>query len=75
MEIEDFEYIVMFFNFEVFILEMNLIKKYDLKYNVMLKDDKIYFFIKFIYECYLRLIVICNVKKDKGCYFGLYLNV
>lgn len=49
-DIVDFEYIVIFFNLEVFILEMNLIKKYDLKYNIMFKDDKGYFFIKIIVE-------------------------
>ena len=45
-EIEDFEYIVTSSNIEALILEMNLIKKYDPKYNVMLKDDKSYPFIK-----------------------------
>ena len=41
-EIEDFEYIVTTSNMEALILELNLIKKYDPKYNVMLKDDKTY---------------------------------
>lgn len=45
-EIEDFEYIVTSSNLEALILEMNLIKKHDPKYNVMLKDDKTYPFIK-----------------------------
>ena len=45
-EIEDFEYIVTSSNIEALILELNLIKKYDPKYNIMLKDDKTYPFIK-----------------------------
>ena len=45
-EIEDFEYIVTSSDIEALILELNLIKKYDPKYNIMLKDDKTYPFIK-----------------------------
>ncbi|MBT2574187.1 excinuclease ABC subunit UvrC [Bacillus sp. ISL-51] len=74
-EIEDFEYIVTSSNLEALILEMNLIKKYDPKYNVMLKDDKTYPFIKITHERHPRLIVTRNVKKDKGRYFGPYPNV
>ena len=64
-EIEDFEYIVTSSNLEALILEMNLIKKYDPKYNVMLKDDKTYPFIKITHERHPRLIVTRNVKKTK----------
>lgn len=74
-EIEDFEYIVTSSNLEALILEMNLIKKHDPKYNVMLKDDKTYPFIKLTHERHPRLIVTRNVKKDKGRYFGPYPNV
>ncbi|ALC81952.1 MULTISPECIES: excinuclease ABC subunit UvrC [Bacillus] len=74
-EITDFEYIVTSSNIEALILEMNLIKKYDPKYNVMLKDDKTYPFIKITAEKHPRLIVTRNVKKDKGRYFGPYPNV
>ncbi|KAF1681468.1 MULTISPECIES: excinuclease ABC subunit UvrC [Bacillus] len=74
-EIEDFEYIVTSSNLEALILEMNLIKKHDPKYNVMLKDDKTYPFIKLTQERHPRLIVTRNVKKDKGRYFGPYPNV
>ena len=45
-EIEDFEYIVTSSNIEALILELNLIKNNYRKYNVMLKDDKTYPFIK-----------------------------
>ncbi|OLP66026.1 UvrABC system protein C [Bacillus pumilus] len=74
-EIEDFEYIVTSSNIEALILELNLIKKHDPKYNVMLKDDKTYPFIKITNERHPKLIVTRNVKKDKGRYFGPYPNV
>ncbi|MEW6978273.1 excinuclease ABC subunit UvrC [Bacillus pumilus] len=74
-EIADFEYIVTSSNIEALILELNLIKKYDPKYNVMLKDDKTYPFIKITNERHPKLIVTRNVKKDKGRYFGPYPNV
>jgi len=74
-EIEDFEYIVTSSNIEALILEMNLIKKYSPKYNVMLKDDKSYPYIKLTAERHPRLIITRKVKKDKGKYFGPYPNV
>jgi excinuclease ABC subunit C len=73
-EIEDFEYIVTSSNIEALILEMNLIKKYDPKYNVMLKDDKSYPYIKLTNEKHPRLITTRKVKKDGGKYFGPYPN-
>ncbi|MEH7299044.1 excinuclease ABC subunit UvrC [Neobacillus drentensis] len=74
-EIEDFEYIVTSSNIEALILELNLIKKYDPKYNIMLKDDKSYPFIKLTAERHPKLIITRKVKKDKGKYFGPYPNV
>lgn len=74
-EIEDFEYIVTSSEIESLILEINLIKKHDPKYNVMLKDDKSYPFIKLTAERHPRLITTRKVKKDKGKYFGPYPNV
>ncbi|KGX93430.1 excinuclease ABC subunit C [Pontibacillus halophilus JSM 076056 = DSM 19796] len=74
-EIVDFEYIVTSSELEALILEMNLIKKYDPKYNVLLKDDKTYPYIKITAEKHPRLIVTRNIKKDKGKYFGPYPNV
>lgn len=74
-EIEDFEYIVTSSNIEALLLEINLIKKHDPKYNVMLKDDKTYPFIKLTAEKHPRLITTRQVKKDKGKYFGPYPNV
>lgn len=74
-EIEDFEYIITSSNIEALILEMNLIKKHNPKYNVMLKDDKSYPFIKLTAERNPRLIITRKVRKDKGKYFGPYPNV
>ncbi|GAB2570225.1 excinuclease ABC subunit UvrC [Gracilibacillus alcaliphilus] len=74
-EIDNFEYIVTGSEVEALILEMNLIKKYDPKYNVLLKDDKSYPFLKITNERHPRLIITRKVKKDKGKYFGPYPNV
>lgn len=74
-EIEDFEYIVTSSNKEAFLLELNLIKLHDPKYNIMLKDDKTYPYIKITNEKYPRLLTVRKVKKDKGKYFGPYPNV
>ncbi|WP_210364996.1 excinuclease ABC subunit UvrC [Bacillus sp. REN3] len=74
-EIEDFEYIVTSSDMEALILEMNLIKKHDPKYNIMLKDDKSYPFIKLTAERHPKLIITRKVKKDSGKYFGPYPNV
>ncbi|WP_087971841.1 excinuclease ABC subunit UvrC [Oceanobacillus rekensis] len=74
-EIDDFEYVVTSSEMEALILEMNLIKKYDPKYNVMLKDDKSYPFLKITSERHPRLMITRKVKKDKGKYFGPYPNV
>ncbi|HWI47343.1 MAG TPA: excinuclease ABC subunit UvrC [Rummeliibacillus sp.] len=74
-EIVDFEYIVTSSNIEAFLLELNLIKLHDPKYNIMLKDDKSYPYIKITNEKYPRLLTVRKVKKDKGKYFGPYPNV
>lgn len=74
-EIEDFEYIVTNSDLEALILELNLIKLHDPKYNIMLKDDKTYPYIKITNEKYPRLITTRKVKKDKAKYFGPYPNV
>ncbi|HIX69653.1 MAG TPA: excinuclease ABC subunit UvrC, partial [Candidatus Enterococcus stercoravium] len=74
-EIEDFEYIVTESNIEALLLEINLIKKNDPKYNIMLKDDKTYPFIKITNEDYPRLLITRKVLKDKAYYFGPYPDV
>nr|WP_089829395.1 excinuclease ABC subunit UvrC [Halolactibacillus halophilus] len=74
-EIVDFEYIVTSSEMEALILEMNLIKKYDPKYNILLKDDKSYPYLKITNERHPRLITTRKVLKDKARYFGPYPNV
>lgn len=74
-EIADFEYIVTSSDVEALLLEINLIKKHDPRFNIRLKDDKTYPFIKITSERHPRLIITRQVKKDKGKYFGPYPNV
>ena len=74
-EIVDFEFIVTESNIEALLLEINLIKENKPKYNIMLKDDKSYPFIKITKERYPRLIITRQVKKDGGLYFGPYPDV
>ncbi|PZE21326.1 excinuclease ABC subunit UvrC [Paenibacillus xerothermodurans] len=73
-EIADFEYIVTTSNVEALILECNLIKKYNPRYNVLLKDDKSFPYIKITNEKHPRLEVTRRVVKDKAKYFGPYPN-
>ena len=74
-EIVDFEFIVTESNIEALLLEINLIKENKPKYNIMLKDDKSYPFIKITNERYPRLIITRQIKKDGGLYFGPYPDV
>ncbi|WP_090841276.1 excinuclease ABC subunit UvrC [Alkalicoccus daliensis] len=73
-EIHDFEYIVTSSDLEALVLEQNLIKKYEPRYNILLKDDKSYPFIKITKEKHPRLITTRKVKKDGAKYFGPYPN-
>ena len=76
-DIVDFEYIVTSTELESLILEITLIKKYDPKYNILLKDDKSYPYIELTNEKYPRLKIVRNVnrKKHKSRLFGPYPNV
>lgn len=73
-EIHDFEYIVTASNVEALILECNLIKQYHPRYNVLLKDDKTFPYIKITGEKHPKLEVTRKVFKDKAKYFGPYPN-
>lgn len=73
-EIVDFEYIVTSSETESLLLELNLIKKYQPRYNILLKDDKSYPFIKITKERHPKLIVTRTVRKGSGRYFGPYPN-
>lgn len=74
-DIVDFEYIVTRSDVEALLLEINLIKKHDPKYNIMLKDDKTYPYLKITNERHPRLIITRKLLNDKGKYFGPYPNV
>lgn len=75
--INDFEYIVTNSEIESFILEINLIKKYSPKYNILLKDDKTYPYIELTNEKYPRVKIIRTKtrKKTKSKLFGPFPNV
>jgi len=73
-EIADFEFIVTGSNMEALILECNLIKQHHPRYNVLLKDDKTFPYIKITNEAHPRLEVTRRIVKDKGKYFGPYPN-
>lgn len=74
--IDDFEYIVTSTEVESLLLEINLIKKYSPKYNIMLKDNKSYPYIEITNEKYPRLIISRprKIKNHKGKLFGPYPN-
>lgn len=76
-DIVDFEYIVTSSELESLILEITLIKKYNPKYNILLKDDKSYPYIELTNEKYPRLRIVRNInrKKHKSRLFGPYPNV
>ncbi len=76
-DIVDFEYIVTSTELESLILEITLIKKYNPKYNILLKDDKSYPYIELTDEKYPRLRIVRNVnrKRHKSRLFGPYPNV
>ncbi len=78
-DIVDFEYIVTNSELESLILEITLIKKYDPKYNILLKDDKSYPYIELTDELYPVLKVVRNLNRKKNRtkskFFGPYPNV
>ena len=75
-EIADFTYVITASELEAFVLELNMIKEYDPKYNIMLTDDKTYPYIAITNETHPRLIVTRNKKvRNQARYFGPYPNV
>ena len=76
-DIDDFEYIVTSSELESLILEITLIKKYDPKYNILLRDDKSYPYIELTNDKYPTLKVVRNVKRkrNKNHLYGPYPNV
>lgn len=73
--IVDFEYILADNELEALVLECNLIKKYRPKYNINLKDDKTYPYLKITNEPYPQVVVTRKVMKDGARYFGPYPSV
>lgn len=76
-EVAYFKYIVTSTENEAFILELNLIKKYDPKYNILLRDDKSYPYIEYIRKPYpkLKIVRYLNIKKQKDrVLFGPFPN-
>ena len=72
-QIARFEYIITDSELEALVLECNLIKEHTPKYNILLKDDKTYPFIKVtVGEDYPRIQIVRRVKKDKSRYYGPY---
>ena len=78
-DIVDFEYIVTNTELESLILEITLIKKYDPKYNILLRDDKSYPYIELTNDKYPTLNVVRNLNRkknrNKSKFFGPYPNV
>jgi excinuclease ABC subunit C len=74
-KISDFDVLATDSEMEALILESNLIKEYKPRYNVNLKDDKRYPYLKVTFEPFPRVLVVRRVKKDKAKYFGPYTNV
>ncbi len=74
--IESFEYILTDSELEALILECNLIKKHRPKYNILLKDDKHYPYVKVtMEEDFPRIVVTRSMKNDKARYFGPFIGV
>ena len=70
-----FEYVIVGSEFEALVLECNLIKQHQPYYNILLKDDKTYPYIKVTTnEEYPRIMLARKVLRDKAQYFGPYLN-
>lgn len=73
--VEDFDYILTDTETEALVLECNLIKKYRPKYNILLKDDKQYPYIKLtLAEEYPRIMMTRRIVKDGSKYFGPYMS-
>lgn len=68
------EYIITDTEKEALILESNLIKKYKPRYNIRLKDDKRYPYIKITNEAYPRVLITRNVRDDGAYYYGPFTD-
>ena len=74
--IREFEYIVTDSEMEALLLECNLIKKHHPYYNILLKDDKSYPYIKVtVQEMFPRIFITRRMEKDKAKYYGPFTDV
>lgn len=73
-QIADFEVTVLTSELEAFIFESNLIKQLKPKYNIMLKDDKGYVYVRISREEYPRIDVVRRLENDGARYFGPFLG-
>jgi excinuclease ABC subunit C len=74
-EIRRFEFIVTHSEHDALLLENNLIKEFQPKYNILLRDDKSYPYICITNEPFPRVFAMRNVKADKNTYFGPFTSV
>lgn len=73
--IEDFDYVLCKSETEALILETNMIKEYMPRYNILLKDDKHYPYVKIDFnQCYPRIDIVRKISKDNCKYYGPFLN-
>jgi excinuclease ABC subunit C len=75
MNISDIEYIITHSELDALLLELNLIKKFNPRYNIMLTDDKTYPYIEITTEKHPKLIVTRSITKKSRTLFGPYPNV
>ena len=73
-EIADIEWIITESEVEALILEANLIKKYRPRFNVRLKDDKRYPYLKVTHEDFPKVLITRRMRRDDGRYFGPYTS-
>jgi len=74
-QIAKIEFVVVNSELDAFLLENSLIKEFQPKYNILLKDDKTYPYICITKEPFPRVIVTRRLEREKGTFFGPYANV
>ncbi len=72
--IDDFDYIIVNSEFEALVLECSLIKKYKPKYNILLKDDKGYSYIKVKYDGWKSISCVLQKDDDSAEYYGPFIS-
>ncbi len=72
--VKNFDFIITASEFEALVLECSMIKQHTPKYNILLKDDKGYSYIKITNESYPRLLAVMQKAEDKSRYIGPYLS-